>query len=139
MYYVQIGIFELPLTCLKEPDPKRCLREPDRMFIERLKDEMKANPTSLVSPIVGLLQSGQEFDKKHPQAYTYETIGGNNSRIALQELSQESQDISSCQTRLVAVYMGLTDELALRLAAKHNRATGFSHSMSTQDKVIDLH
>lgn len=39
------------------------------------------------------------------------------------------------QVRLVAVYGDLTEDLVLRLAARHNRATDFTHSMKTQDKV----
>ena len=65
----------------------------------------------------------------------YETIGGNNSRIALQELAEEYPDNPLFKTRLVAIYVGLSDSLSLRLASKHNRASGFTHSMTTQDKV----
>ena len=98
---------------------------------------MMENPTSLVSPIVGVvcLKQGERFDSKHPNSYRYETIGGNNSRVALQELLQENPNEKRFQTRLVAVYVGLTDDMALRLASKHNRATGFTHQMTTQDKV----
>ena len=101
---------------------------------------MIENPTSLVSPIVALLHlcEGEQFDSKHPQAYVYETIGGNNSRIALQELLKERPDIESFKTRQVAVYANLSDELSLRVVSKHNRATSFTHSMTTQDKVNTL-
>lgn len=137
-YYVlltQIGCYEISLSCLVEPIEKNSLREPDPVFIDSLKKEMLENPTTLVSPIVGLvcLRSGEEFDGKHPNSYKYQTIGGNNSRVALQGLSKKYPD--KYQTRLVAVYVGLTDDLVLRLAATHNRATDFTHSMKTQDKV----
>ena len=114
------------------------MREPDRDFIDALKKEMMENPTSLVSPIVGLasLDPGNKCDSRHPQSFVYETIGGNNSRIAVQELSQEHPENVVFKSRLVAVYVGLTDDLALRLASKHNRATTFCHSMVTQDKVM---
>ena len=123
------------------PSVSRCLRKPDRVFIESLKKEMIENPTSLVSPIVGLVRLGtsETFDSRHSQGYVYETIGGNNSRIALQELLKEHPDMGSLKTRLVAVYVGLSDEEALRVAAKHNRATSFTHSMTTQDKVLFVH
>ena len=74
------------MSCLVEPSKANTLREPDPVFIDSLKKEMTENPTTLVSPIVGLvcLRPGQKFDSKHPNSYKYETIGGNNSRIALQ-------------------------------------------------------
>ena len=140
LFVFSTGCFEIPLSCLKPPNASRCLREPDRVFIDSLKKEMQDNPTTLVSPIVGLvsLNSGDEYDNRHPNSYEYETIGGNNSRIALQELSAQFPNNQCFKTRLVAVYVGLSDDDALRLASKHNRATSFTHSMTTQDKVRSL-
>ena len=134
---VPAGSYEVPISCLIPPSGGRCLREPDQVFIESLKKEMVANPTSIVSPIVGVVQLRRDeiFDSRHPQGYIYETIGGNNSRIALQELVKEHPNMDCFKTRLVAVYVGLSDEEALRVASKHNRATSFTHSMTTQDKV----
>ena len=125
------------MSCLIEPSKENMLRDPDRIFIDSLKKEMIDNPTTLVSPIVGLvrLRSGEKFDGKHPNSYKYETIGGNNSRIALEELSKKYPENLNFQVCLVAVYVGLKEDLILRLAARHNRATDFTHSMKTQDKV----
>ena len=132
-----LGYYELPVSCLVEPSADRCLRPPDRTFIDSLKQEMVQNPTSIVSPILGVLclKKDEAFDKKLPASYNYETIGGNNSRIALQELELEHPTEKMFQTRLVAVFIGLCDEMALWLAAKQNRATGFTYEMTTQDKV----
>ena len=76
------------MKCLIEPRQSRLLREPNREYIEALKEEMLNNPTSNVAPIIGIvhLKDGEMFDKKHPEAYVYETIGGNHSRIALNQL-----------------------------------------------------
>lgn len=49
---------------------------------------MIENPLHEVSPLIGLLQSGVEFILfivMHT-AYAYETIGGNYTRLALQEI-----------------------------------------------------
>ena len=102
---------------------------------------MLENPTSLVSPIVGLtsLDPGNEFDSRHSQSFVYETIGENNSRIAVQELSQEHPENVVFKSRLVAVYVGLTDDLALRLASKHNQATTFCHSRQGNVKHATIH
>jgi len=47
---------------------------------------MKANPSSDVAPIVGMvkLDEGEEFQEAQKESYQYETLGGNNSRAALQ-------------------------------------------------------
>jgi hypothetical protein len=123
-----------------EPSKENTLRDPDRIFIDKLKKEMLENPITLVSPIIGLvkLRSGEKFDSKHPNSYKYETIGGNNSRIALQELLKKYPDNINYQIRFIAIFVGLTEDLVLRLAARHNRATDFTHSMTTQDKVIPI-
>lgn len=101
---------------------------------------MLANPTTDVAPMIGLvrLQPGVEFDNLHPEAYTYETLGGNNSRTALAELLEENEQVKAdprYSRHLVSVYCNLTDEEAQLVAVKHNRQQSFVHQMTTQDKV----
>lgn len=128
---------EIPVSCLVQPKPQRLLREPDELFIASLKMEMVSNPLPLVTPIPALvrLKKGEVFDKNNVNSYVYEAIGGNNSRIALQELTKEYPEQPHFKTRMVGVYSNLSDHLALRLAAKHNKATEFTHTLTTQDKV----
>ena len=80
------GYYELPVTSLVEPAHERLLRKVDELFVERLKDAMLANPSTDTAPIVGLvvLPPGEEFEEAKLFTYQYETIGGNNSRVALQ-------------------------------------------------------
>ena len=99
-----------------------------------------ANPTTDVTPMIGLLTlgDGEVFDRLHPEAYTYETLGGNNSRTALTQLCREREDLAADEwyvRRMVSVYINLTDEEAQYLAIKHNRQQSFVHQMITQDKV----
>ena len=56
------------------------------MFIKSLKTEMLNNPIKAVAPLLVLvdMEQGEQYDAHHPEAYHYETIGGNHSRIALQ-------------------------------------------------------
>ena len=53
---------------------------------------MLQNRTCDVDPIVITvrLSDDEQFDINHPEAYTYNTIGGNHSRIALQQLITEN-------------------------------------------------
>ena len=118
------------------PAPTRLLRPVDELFVESLKSAMKKNPSTDVAPMVGLvvLPEGEKFDEKHKESYQYETLGGNNSREALQALVQEDEN-PVFRTRLVSVYQGLTDAEAFRLAARHNQATALHHDMTTWEKV----
>ena len=104
--------------------------------MERLKAAMLENPSSDSAPIVALvcLKDGEDFEPSKSHTYNYETIGGNNSRQALQEINAESND-PLYRTRLVSVYKGLSDQQTRRLAAKHNHATSLHHDMTTWDKV----
>lgn len=101
---------------------------------------MLENPTTLVSPIIGLVQlrPGEKFNSKHPNSYKYESIyiGGNNSRIALQEMTKKYPENVNYQIRLVAVYVGLTEDLVLEASSKP--LISYVHSMTTQDKVLIL-
>ena len=123
------------MTCLVEPGPTRLLRPVDKVFVDTLKTHMKRNPSRDVTPIVGLVQlpDGERFQEYHKETYLYETLGGNNSRVAMQELLEE-EDLRF-RSRLVSVYCHLTDNQALRLASKHNLATTVHHDMITSDKV----
>ena len=76
----------------------------------------------------------ETFEESKKEMYQYETLDGNNSRVALQALSNEENSHPAFRTMLVSVYSGLSDDEAVRLAAKHNR-TSFYHAMSTWDKV----
>ena len=105
--------------------------------MDTLKSHMKRNPSRDITPIVGLVQLpvGEEF-QDHKETYLYETLGGNNSRVAMQVLLDEDLRF---RTRLVSVYCHLTDSQALSLASKHNLATSVHHEMTTSDKVSGIH
>ena len=81
-----LGYYNLPVSCLVEPCVSRLLRPIDTIFVQSLKAAMKANPSSDVAPIVGMvkLDEGEEFQEAQKESYLYETLGGNNSRAALQ-------------------------------------------------------
>lgn len=108
-------------------------------YVEALKNEMLNNPTSNVAPIIGVVRLKQDevFDKKQPEAYVYETIGGNHSRIALNQLLETNKNLSDVyRFRMVSIYdSSITDEEAQHLSLRHNRATEFTNKMLTQDKV----
>ena len=97
MHVCIAGQFSLPMSCMKAPSTSRAVREIDSVFVQHLKEEMVANPATDVAPMIGLLilNNGDTFDRLHPEAYTYETLGGNNSRTALAELCKERDDLAA--------------------------------------------
>ena len=123
-----------------EPAASRLIWHPHELYIKGLKEEMKKYPTCDVSPIVAVvkLKDGQKFNEAHPEAFTYETLGGNHSRIALQELLNEDKQLAALpyyRSRLVSVYSGLSDKQATHLTLRHNKATEYTSKLTTQDKV----
>lgn len=137
MFLLLSGQMTLPVDCLIEPVGNRLIRPIDRDFVNELKEEMLLNPTSDVAPMIGVVYTDQ-FNRNQPEAYKYETIGGNHSRTALLELLEEDPTLAtnSCYTRrTVSIYQNLSHRQAKYLAQKHNRATSFTHSMTTQDYV----
>ena len=78
------------------------------------------------------------FDSILKEGYLYETIGGNHSQQALQELLKEHPELVRQKVyshRLCSVYTKMPSSLALRLPSKHNRASAYTHDMTTADKV----
>lgn len=116
------------------------MRVKSEKFIDALKEEMLENPTRDVQPLLCIvrLKESENFDEKLKEGYIYETIGGNNSREAIQQLLAEQPELKKMKMyshRLCSVYTQMSPELALRLASKHNRASAFTHDMTTWDKV----
>ena len=134
------GNYALPISCLLSPRKERSIRDPNEHFIASLKLEMYENRTSHVAPMIAIvrLRDDEQFDSKHPEAFTYETIGGNHSRIALQQLLNENDNLRQdpqFSSWRVSVYSRMTNEQAQHLALRHNRATDFTCKMTTQEKV----
>ena len=99
------GLFTVPVKCLIEPRKSRLIRDPNMEYVAALKEEMINNPTSNVAPLIGVvhLKEDEPFDKKHPEAYVYEVIGGNHSRIALNQILLCDQS-NIYRFRTVSVY-----------------------------------
>ena len=110
----------------------------DLKFVADLKREMLDNPTTDVQPLLCTvkLKSGEKFNCGLKEGYKYESVGGNNSREALQQLLSENRSNRAFTHRLCAVYLNdMNDKYILRLAGQHIRATQVSHAVTDWDKV----
>ena len=130
----------LPVMLLYEPSDAALIREKDSLFLSSLKKEMMENPINDVQPILCVvnLPENTEFQPSLKEGYTYQSIGGNHSRQALQELLKENPHFKHQKVythRLSSVYSNMSPDLIRRLASKHNRATSFSHATTCWDRV----
>ena len=135
-----IGFFVLKVNSLKEPPKELLVRERNDTMVAALKLEMMENPCNDVTPILCIVELAQNeiFNKALKDSYHYITIGGNHSRQAIQELVNERRELQRNKLythRLCAVYEPMELSLAKRLASKHNRATSFTHEMTSWDWV----
>lgn len=135
-----LGFFVLPVSSLVEPPEHLLVRDSSDAFVEILMKEMLVNPTGDVQPLLCIvrLKEGEVFDVALKEGYKYYTVGGNNSREALQQLVQKHPELKRERTythRICSIYYSMPSDLTLRLASKHNRASTFIHDMTTWDKV----
>ena len=131
----------LPVKSLRQPPENLLVRDCNEKVVSELKQEMLANPYADVQPLLCMvrLKDDETFDRKLKEAYLYDTIGGNHSRQALQEILKENPHLQKkvFTYRLCAVYKPMEVKLARRLGSKHNRAANFCHEMTTFDWVSD--
>ena len=76
-----------------------------------------------------------QFSKRLKDVYKYEVLGGQHTSQARAELHREQPDNPLYATILAEVYVGLTDDEALRLASRHNINGHFIHKMTHRDYV----
>ena len=99
----------LPVTSLIEPSDDLLVRDKNSQHIQALKKEIQCNLTTDVQPMVCIVRKneGEKYDPKLKEGYLYETIGGNNSHEAYQQLLSENPDLKSNRVfshRLCSVY-----------------------------------
>ncbi len=84
------------------------------------------------------VESIEVFDTNRVDAYRYELLGGQHTALAYSLgkkdcIAAKSPDNTLLQTVLAEVYVGLTDDEALRLASRHNTNSHFIHKLTHRD------
>ena len=135
-----VGFMELPVKQLFEPPREsRLLREADPTFILNLKAKMLSDPSAPgATPMAVLCKDVDlltDFNMKYKSVYKYEVLGGLHTLVAKEQLIEEHPDNPFFQVVLADVYVGLTDEEALRLAQRHNLNSHFVHKVTHRDLV----
>ena len=103
---------------------------------------MACDPSSPgVQPIAVLckdIKCSSEFSNHLKNVYKYEVLGQHTSR-ARAELHQENPENPLFTSLLAEVYVGLSDNDALRLASRHNVNGHYIHKMTHRDYVSQLY
>ena len=122
-----------------EPQSSRCLRTVDEVFVETLTKRFEKDPSAPgVPPIAALCTSVstvEEYDIKLKNAYRYELLGGQHTALARKAVANQHRCNMALQQVLAEVYVGLTNDEALRLASRHNTNGHFVHKMTHRDYV----
>ena len=134
-----IGLMELPVKNLEEPPPSRLLRKVDDIFVASLKKRLLEDPSGIgTSPLAVVCKDvdrTDQFQERLKSVYKYEVQGGLHSTKARQSLLSEDASLLVYASVHAIVYVGLTDEEALRLASRHNINGHYNHSMTHRDYV----
>lgn len=85
--------------------------------------------------IFALPQSVTEFEDRLKYVYKYEVLGGLHTTVARADLHKEYPDKPIFSQILAEVYVGLSDDEALRLSSRHNVNGHFIHKMTHRDHV----
>lgn len=135
-----VGLMELPVSQLMQPPREsRLLREADPTFVTSLKLKMLQDPSAPgATPMAVLCKDMEEiteFNVKHKNVYRYEVLGGLHTLVAKNQLMGEYPDNPFFKVMTAEVYVGLSDEEALRLAQRHNINSHFIHKVTHRDLV----
>ena len=124
------------MSALEEPPPPRLLRRVDEIFVDNLKKRLRSDPNAPGVPALAVtcknVEKKELFKERHKDIYRYEVNGGLHSAKARQGLANENTIFSTVQA---VVYVGLSDEEALRLASRHNVNGHYNHRMTHRDYV----
>ena len=121
------------------PKESRLIRGADNVFVEKLKEKMVLDPSAPgATPMAVLCKDAtviEQFNDKFLNVYKYEVLGGLHTLVAKKQLAEEHPENPFFQQAVADVYIGLSDEQALRLAQRHNINSHFVHKITHRDLV----
>lgn len=117
------------------PHPARCLRQIDRKHVDSLKAAFRKRPENNIIFFGNILKDDFDIRLLGTSGYVnVETIGGNHSRVALQELLEEGINMSP--TVYMTIYKGLCDTEALKLGFDHNVGHELGRPTSPEELML---
>ena len=124
---------ELPVF---PPRESRLLREADPTFVNKLKLKMLQDPSAPgATPMAVLCKDMEEITEFNVKLFTNMKYWGLHTLVAKNQLMAEYPDNPFFKVMTAKVYVGLSDEEALRLAQRHNMNSHFIHKVTHHDLV----
>lgn len=121
------------MNLLVAPGESREVRPLDPEHAKKLEKDMKRNPDcNFTKLLLHIRKDPHEVDveKLNSGEYTFEVLGGNHTRYALQTLGQHNMFVDA------AVYAGLSDGQALCLGLQHNQLHKNAKPMTFTNYVL---
>ena len=116
---------EVHVENLVEPCDTNLFRNPDVEHVKQLKKEMLERPNALFTLMAcNIRQKPAKKDLsllKLPGKARIEVIGGNHTRLAIQELNDDPDNDFKRNQCVVRLYFNLSQDMALHVAYNHNR------------------
>ena len=86
------------------------------------------------TPMAVLCKGVDDFNPRYKDVCKYEVLGGVHTMLAKIQLTEEHPNNPYFTVAMAEVYLGLSDEEALRLA-RHNLNSHFVHKLTHRDLV----
>lgn len=127
---------KVPVSSLHAPEASRLFRMAEESHVEEIKKGLVASNVTLGGPLIchvpGIDPAVITKDVLENGVYLLEVLGGNHTRVALQQLAEEDARFTSWE---VKVYANLCDTQALYLAHEHNRLHELGKHTSFEDYI----
>ena len=122
---------QVHISNLINPGVQRRVRDLDYAHIDRLKTAFKTSYRTEFNSLVGLVINKPLTDDEYviPGRATVEVLGGNHSRVALQELNMQ-------QCVPMVLYYNLSDKQALTIGVEHNRTNENAKLMTFVETIL---
>eukprot|EP00058_Branchiostoma_floridae_P022238 XP_002607728.1 hypothetical protein BRAFLDRAFT_82825 [Branchiostoma floridae] len=135
-----MGAFDIPIKRLVEPAWKRLVRAADPQHVSNLKQRFIASSGQMTTVLIGNIpeMTTEHYDRTRVDRYRYEVIGGNHTRIALQEILRDTPEKLDVASVHMHIYCGLPDDLAKRVGMAHNNVMNYSKPETTLDQLISM-
>ncbi|CAH1242366.1 Hypp6622 [Branchiostoma lanceolatum] len=127
---------DIQLTNILKKKNEELISDMEKTYFVKRTNSCPDGPyTILAVHIPGL--APELFDSRKLQDYTYEVIGGNHTRLALQTLHSEDPDENIFKTTMARVYCDLPDSLARKVGIDHNKIQ-FALPPSAADRLFSF-
>ncbi|XP_078573385.1 uncharacterized protein LOC144860143 [Branchiostoma floridae x Branchiostoma japonicum] len=133
-----VGHYDIPIHQLVEPSWTRLVRVADPDHVQKLKTLFLRSPGQTPTVLVGNIPgvSPADFSVETIKRHEVEVLGGNHTRMALQEILREDPDALHVREVHMNLFCNVPDDMAKRIGLDHNNNMNYSKEMTFIDKLV---